>query len=70
MSSFGGVLLTERRRQMIGDHVQEALYLRSWEVYKIIHLRPELFDEIIRYADSAPTSGQLVSNTIESDKEV
>ena len=68
--SFGGALLTPRRRQMTGDHVQEALCLRSWQDCSIIDLGPEIFDEIIRYADSALISEQLCSNTIESDDEV
>ncbi|GAB7322858.1 hypothetical protein MBLNU13_g05416t1 [Cladosporium sp. NU13] len=68
--SSGRALLTPRRRMMTGDHVQEALCLRSWQDCGIIHLGPDLFDEVIRYADGAPISEQISSNNIESDDEV
>ena len=58
--SQGGSLLSPRRRQMTGDHVQEVLCLRSWQASGIVTLDGDLFEQAIMVGDRS-------SNTLESD---
>jgi hypothetical protein len=68
----GGALLIPRRRQLIGDHVQQILYLRNWQRAGIVTLDGALFKQTVQQADGAPISDQLPVpiNTYESDDKV
>ena len=70
--SKGGALLIPRRRQLLGDHVQQILCLRSWQRSGIIALDRALFEQAVRRADSVPISDRLPipNNTYKSDDEV
>jgi hypothetical protein len=57
--SEGGNLLVPRRRQLLGDHVQEILCLKSWQGSSLVTLDRALFDQVIRVADGAPINDEI-----------
>ena len=64
--SEGGNLLTPRRRQLSGDHVQEALCLKSWQGSGLITLNGALFDQAVRVADSAPINNEIATVALDN----
>jgi hypothetical protein len=66
--SKGSNLLQQRRRQMLADHVQEILYLQSWQSCGIITLDSTMFEQVVRKADEAAEAA--ANNTTDSDDEV
>jgi hypothetical protein len=59
--SEGGNLLVLRRRQLLGDHVQEILCLKSWQGSGLITLDGALFDQVIRVVDSVLINDEIAT---------
>jgi hypothetical protein len=72
--SQAGNVLTPRRRQLTGDHVEQVLCLRSWQASGIVTLDGALFEQAVRGADSMPISDddddEVTNNTRNSDNKV